>query len=65
MILLVQPLPIEIPGPPQNIQNEKLVKAIQNSQRSMRKTARELEISKSSMHKMFKDDLGLMVFKKQ
>lgn len=59
-----------IPGRPRNIRTKRLVKAIQkrvqrNPRRSMRKTARELGISKSSMHRVFKDDLGLTAYKKQ
>ena len=58
----------QIPGWPRNIRTEKLVKAIQkqvkqNSWRSMRKTAKDLKISKSIL-KVFLDALELTEYKK-
>ena len=59
-----------IPGRKRSIRTKAIVQAVmkrvkRNPRRSMRKTASQLGISRSSMHRIFKNDLGLTAYKKQ
>ena len=58
-----------IPSRKRSIHTKPIVQAVmkrvkQNPRRSMRKTASQLEISRSSMHKICKNDLMLTAYKK-
>lgn len=59
-----------IPGRKRSIRTKPIVEAVmkrvkRNPRRSMRKTANELGISRTSMHRIFKKDLRLTANKKQ
>lgn len=59
-----------IPGRKRSIRTKPIVEAVmkrvkRNPRRSMRKTANELGISRTSMHRIFKKDLRLTAYKKQ